>query len=112
MPRRLLSDDQVMGILADHDRGMHQLKIARKYGTSRATVHLIVTGQSHREAVARYEADRDGTTEAELDALIAAQLPTMPREPRLPGEAQLPHAVLRGLGVRASGLNQRRTVAP
>lgn len=101
--KRMLTDDEVIGILADNDAGMSAVAISLKYGTSRESVYGIVTGRTHRSVVAKWEADHDGTTEAELDAMIEERYATMPREPRVQSQRdRLPAALARGLGVRSS----------
>jgi|GEM_PF-5086776 len=49
----------------------------------------------------------DDITEAELDAMIAERLPTMPREPRDEVRETLPAAVARGIGVRYTVVRRR-----
>jgi hypothetical protein len=106
--RRSLTEDEVVGVLTDNDAGMSAIAIAAKYGTSRETVYGIVTGRTHRDVVARWEADHDGTTEAELDAMIAEQYASMPNGPRIePQRDRLPASLARGRGVRASSRLQR-----
>lgn len=107
MPRTL-TDFQVLDILADFDRGMSAIRLAEKFHTSRETVYGIIRGKTHRRVVDQFEA-ACGPTEAELDAMIAERLPTMPREPRYERQADyVPLAVIRGRGIQAT---QRRALA-
>lgn len=102
MPR-VLTDEQVRGILRDHEAGVPQIVIAAKHRVSRMSVYGIVSGRTHREVVAQFEADDDGTTDAELDALIAERYATMPSEARYePQGDRLPQAVQRGVGLRVT----------
>lgn len=105
--RRRLTDDKVIEILNEHETGTPDIVLAHKHKVSRASIHLIVTGQSHRDVVARWEADRDGTTEAELERIIAEQLPTMPVEHDYERSDYVPHAVVRGLGIKASAKKRK-----
>ena len=84
--------------------GMTPAKLASRFNVSRMTVYMVIDGRLYPH-LSRHPDDYPDAgvdmTEEELDALIAEQLPTMPREPKQSGGPRLPLAVARGRGVQA-----------
>lgn len=96
--RRNMTQQTASGILDDLEAGMTQADAAAKWGVSPMAVSNLVTRQHNRKLYEAWEADRSGESEAELERMIAEQLPTMPREPHLERRSHVPHAVARGRG--------------
>lgn len=101
--KRKLDPESVLLLIADLDAGMPRMDVARKHGVTPQTVWQIDAGQTWAEVTGRKRDDGEDMTEAELDRLIAEQLPSMPGNGGCRGRTSRPLAVSRGLGTRASG---------
>lgn len=87
------TEDKILALLS---QGVSQRMVALMCGTTRSVVQYIVAGQS-------IEARECDMSEAELDAMIAEQMPTMPSDPRIERQKRfVPHAVQRGRGIQAT----------
>lgn len=103
--KRELTDAVVWDIIRDLGR-MSSGAVAKKHGVSRQMVSYIDRGELRRPVLDRYEAEQDAMSEAELDAMIAEQLPTMPglteeEEDELHRIAPLPAVIARHLMARS-----------
>ena len=75
--KRVLTDAVVWDIIRDLGL-MSSGAVAKKHGVSRQMVNYIDRGELRKPVLDRYEAEQNRMSEAELDAMIAEQLPTMP----------------------------------
>lgn len=109
---RTISEQTVWNILRDLGDAPVAV-VAKKYGLSRQMVNYIDRGTLWKHVLERYEAEQDAMTEAELDALVASRLETMPEwsEDEEPDERPKPYtpaAVQRGRGIHKRAIPRNR----
>lgn len=108
MARASLNEEKVQRMIQMAERGEPCHRIAQVFCMSLQTVSAVLNGQRWQDVSDRYEAS---ITEADLDRMIAEQLPTMPgANDEVSGEHQ-PHAVARGSGIRAVRNSRRAFLA-